>query len=271
MVRVVATARDITLFIRMKQWRKVAAREPPLTARSVVASTLLGTHPPELPVRALVRSAALFGISEGTTRVAISRMLAAGELEATDGRYRLTGHLLERQARQERSRSPQLRPWNGQWCTAVVTAGGRTPGERAALRSAMAATRMAELREGVWLRPDNLDVPRHPHCEWFASRPEGDPGALAGRLWDLDAWASRAEELRRAMAGGEAALRAGEPDALAPGFVLSAAVLRHFQADPLLPQELLPPGWPGEALRREYAVYDAAFREVWRQWVRAPA
>lgn len=254
----------------MKQWRKVVAGEPPLTARSVVASTLLGTHPPELPVRALVRSAALFGISEGTTRVAISRMLAAGELEAVDGRYRLAGHLLDRQARQERSRSPELRPWRGDWCIAAVTAEGRTPGERAALRSAMAAARMAELREGVWLRPDNLDVPRHPHCAWFVGRPEGDPGDLARRLWDVARWAARAAELRRAMAGASAELRAGNPDALAPGFVLSAAVLRHFQADPLLPHELLPPGWPGEALRREYEAYDEAFREVWRRWVRAP-
>jgi phenylacetic acid degradation operon negative regulatory protein len=254
----------------MKQWRKVIAGEPPLTARSVVASTLLGTRPPELPARALVRSAALFGITEGTTRVAISRMLAAGELEATDGRYRLAGHLLERQARQERSRSPVLRPWRGAWRAAVVTAEGRTPGERAALRSAMAAARMGELREGVWLRPDNLDVPAHPHCEWFSARPDGDPAALAGRLWDLAGWAARAERLRAAMAGAAAELASGGREALAPAFVLSAAVLRHFQADPLLPPALRPPGWPGDALRREYAAYDAAFREAWRAWVRAP-
>ena len=42
----------------------------PMTARSVVASTLLGIEPPRLPARILVRSGELFGIAEGTTRVA---------------------------------------------------------------------------------------------------------------------------------------------------------------------------------------------------------
>ncbi|MDQ3757078.1 MAG: PaaX domain-containing protein, C- domain protein, partial [Actinomycetota bacterium] len=44
----------------------------PLTARSVLLSTLLGAHPPELPVQVLVRSGELFGMAEGTVRVALS-------------------------------------------------------------------------------------------------------------------------------------------------------------------------------------------------------
>ena len=43
----------------------------PLTARSVVASTLLGVRPSELPARSLVASAGLFGIAEGTVRTAV--------------------------------------------------------------------------------------------------------------------------------------------------------------------------------------------------------
>ena len=46
------------------------ASEPPLTTRSVLASTLLGTRPPRLPVGRLVRAGALFGIAEGTVRTA---------------------------------------------------------------------------------------------------------------------------------------------------------------------------------------------------------
>ena len=41
----------------------------PLTARSVVASTLLGTDPPRLPVAFLVRTGALFGLAEGSALV----------------------------------------------------------------------------------------------------------------------------------------------------------------------------------------------------------
>jgi phenylacetic acid degradation operon negative regulatory protein len=59
------------------------------------------------------------------------------------------------------------------------------------------------------------------------------------------------------------------PDALAPGFALSAAILRHLQADPLLPDTLLPARWPGTALRAEYDDWDARYRTTLRQWSRA--
>src|SRR3954452_21626707 len=94
-----------------------------LTARSVVASTLLGTEPPRLPGRALVRVAELFGITEGTTRTAMSRMVAAGELATDDGSYELTGtRLLERQARQSASRRATRHRWHGGWVMVIVVA-----------------------------------------------------------------------------------------------------------------------------------------------------
>jgi phenylacetic acid degradation operon negative regulatory protein len=64
------------------------------------------------------------------------------------------------------------------------------------------------------------------------------------------------------------ALEAGAHEPLADGFVLSADVLRHLQADPLLPDALLPAGWPGAALRADYDRYDAAYRAVLRAWFR---
>src|SRR5829696_3691172 len=91
-----------------------------LTARSVLASTLLGTRPPRLPVGRLVRAGALFGIAEGTVRTALSRMAAAGEVDADDGWYRLSGALLERQRRQDESRAAATVAWDGRWSLAVV-------------------------------------------------------------------------------------------------------------------------------------------------------
>jgi phenylacetic acid degradation operon negative regulatory protein len=84
--------------------RDILEGERPLTARSVVASLLLGNRPPELPGAVLVRAGELFGIAEGTTRTALSRMVAAGELASREGHYALRGRLLDRQARQEASR-----------------------------------------------------------------------------------------------------------------------------------------------------------------------
>ncbi|MCU1375406.1 MAG: PaaX protein C-domain protein, partial [Actinomycetia bacterium] len=98
----------------------------PLPARSVLLSTLLGLDPPALPTARLVATARLFGIEEGTARVALSRMVAAGEVEPDDGRYRLAGRLLERQRRQASARHPPAHDWDGRWHLAVVTAGRRS-------------------------------------------------------------------------------------------------------------------------------------------------
>ncbi|SEG69883.1 transcriptional regulator, PaaX family [Thermomonospora echinospora] len=226
----------------------------PLTARSVVLSTLLGSHPPRMPARHLVRVGELFGIAEGTVRVALSRMVAAGDLVQVDGAYQLTERLLRRQARQDESRSPRTRPWDGSWEIAVITAERRPAADRAALRQAMAGLRLAELREGTWLRPANLALDRPAivaqQCTFLLGRPEQDPRRLAAALWDLPGWAATA---RRLIAALDRAAPAAEH------FTVSAAVLRHLMADPLLPGELLPDGWPGSELRAHYERAEAAF------------
>lgn len=226
----------------------------PLTARSVVLSALLGHHPPHLPVRSLVRIGELFGITEGTVRVALSRMAAAGDLAPRDGGYGLTARLLERQVRQDESLNPRTRPWDGHWEIAVVTAERRPAADRSALRRAMTSLRLAELREGIWLRPANLVRPLPPvvvdQCTLLTGSPAGDPAALAAALWDLEGWADRARTLRGALD------RAQEP---AGRFTAAAAALRHLLADPLLPAEALPAAWPGAALR---SVYDTSHGEI---------
>jgi phenylacetic acid degradation operon negative regulatory protein len=229
-------------------------RNSTLSARSAVLSALLGHHPPRLPARHLVRIGALFGIAEGTVRVALSRMVAAGDLIQEDRFYTLSERLLERQARQDESRDPHTRPWDGTWEVAVVTAERRAPADRAAFRHTMTALRLAELREGTWLRPANL-VREWPEivtaqCTLIDGRPHRDPTPL---LWDLDGWAAEALRLERALE---------RADGLAEGFLVSAAVLRHLLADPLLPEELLPAGWPGAELRARYDDFDTRYREV---------
>jgi phenylacetic acid degradation operon negative regulatory protein len=229
----------------------------PLTARSAVLSTLLGAHPPRLSARSLVRVGELFGIAEGTIRVALSRMVAAGDLTQVNGDYQLTRRLRDRQSRQDQSRDPTTRPWDGDWEIAVVTAARRSPAERTAFRTAMTELRLAELREGTWLRPANLTRERPAlvaeQCTFLVGRPE-TPG-LAGSLWDLPGWAERARELTEAL---------DEATDLASTFMLAAAVLRHFLADPLLPAELLPADWPGTRLRTRYEEFDRRFMTVLR-------
>jgi phenylacetic acid degradation operon negative regulatory protein len=232
----------------------------------VLASALLGMNPPELPVAQLVRLTGLFGISENRTRVALSRMVAAGEA-TTDGsgRYRLAGHLAARQSRQSASRAGTTAAYDGTWWIAVVTTAGSTAEVRGARRRALAYSRLAELREGVWMRPANVAVlltdSLDADVELMHAHPDA-PAVLASRLWDLTAWAGHADELLDELR----VLAPDGPDALAPGFVLSAAVLRHLQADPLLPAELQPPGWPGGRLREIYDDWDTRYRATLATW-----
>jgi phenylacetic acid degradation operon negative regulatory protein len=249
-------------------------RNTPLTARSVLASVLLGTDPPWLPTALLVRTTALFGITEGTTRTALSRLVAAGDAVAEGGGYRLVGRLVARQERQVASRRAEVRPWAGTWELATVEGDARRPAaERAALRAALRALRLVELREGVWGRPDNLGPDRAADAaavadrwclRWRGAIPDPEPDART--LFGLDDWSATAEARRADMRGLLPSLERGDTAALADGFVTSAAVLRHLQADPLLPAELLPRGWPGPALRAEYDRYDAAYRSTLRSW-----
>jgi phenylacetic acid degradation operon negative regulatory protein len=258
-------------------------RNDPLTARSVLASALLGSEPPELPVAHLLHLVGLFGINENRARVALSRMVASGEATtAGDGRYRLAGHLLDRQSRQIASRAGRTRPWTGDWSLVVVTTSGSSAEVRARRRQTLAFARLGELRDGTWLRPDNLDVTlpddvaadvlrlagRLPDGRHSDGRPPGgrppDDRELARRLWDLDGWSRRADELAAGLAERPPTGR----DDLAPGFELSAAVLRHFQADPLLPGDLLPPDWPGDRLRQTYNDWDRRYRDVLAAWSR---
>jgi phenylacetic acid degradation operon negative regulatory protein len=247
-----------------------------LNARSVVLSTLLGTEPPRMAVRNLLRVTELFGIPEGTVRTALTRMVQRGDLTTDgDGTYRLGEALVARQERQRASQAADRVPWSGSWRLAVVTRDGRAAAERADLRQAMRELRLAERREGVWLRPDNLPADRLPtarrsvdgQCSWFVAHPDADDVELAARLWDLDGWAATATGLRRRVAGLTRAVEAGDVGALAEGFVVSAAVLRHFQADPLLPDELLPRTWPGGRLRADYDRYDRAYRGLLLTWL----
>jgi phenylacetic acid degradation operon negative regulatory protein len=218
----------------------------PLTARSVVLSVLLGYHPPELPVSALVRVGGLFDIAERTTRVALSRMVAEGDLVTDNGVYRLTERLVRRQVRQEESASPRSTQWTGDWQMAVVTSPARPQAERVALRKNMVDLRLAELREGVWIRPDNLvrtvDGVVAEQCTFFQCQ-YLDPHEMTAKLWDLSDWAGAARELYDDME---------TPTSLKVDFMVIAEAVRHLRIDPYLPPELLPADWPGPELRKRY-------------------
>jgi phenylacetic acid degradation operon negative regulatory protein len=238
----------------------VALALRPLSARSVVLSLLLGAHPAELPAGALVRAGELFDVPEATLRAALSRMVAAGDLVRAGSTYGLSERLLERQRGQDRALEIDQVTFDGTWEQVVITSSGRSAQKRAELRATLTSLRLAELREGVWMRPANLTraLPSWPAglISTFRATPNRDPVALSRRLWDIDGWAARGEALLDLIADSASARER---------LTLNAAVVRHLLVDPVLPQELLPDGWPSARLHEEYARYSTELIEVIRQ------
>ncbi|WP_016890220.1 PaaX family transcriptional regulator C-terminal domain-containing protein [Mycobacteroides abscessus] len=227
-----------------------------LTARSAILSVLLGAHPAEAPAGWIVQFGAELGIQESAIRVALTRMLAAGDLERRGSTYRLSERLIARQRRQDGALWPNQTEWNGEWRLAVTTVTAHDSTERAALREILQNAKFGELREGVWTRPENLST-KLPQVACrrltqFTGRPAEPADELAELLFRPRQWAARANELLVALSE-----RTSIPD----GFAVAAATVRHILDDPVLPEQLLPEPWPGSELRRVYEGFRSEFTE----------
>jgi phenylacetic acid degradation operon negative regulatory protein len=250
---------------------------PPLSARSLVASLLLRTSPPRMPGRRLAQWCGLFDIPEGTTRVALSRMVDRDELRVDGGVYELAGRVGRRRTAQDFSLQPSLLPWDGSWRVAIVEGAARTAAQRGALRDAMRRLRYGALREGVWSRPKNLPRESAPNdawnvaeaqCSWWTARADDDAMPLAARLFDTAQWARDGRDGARRLTSVTKALLRDDDRTLAEAFVTGAGVVAHLRADPLLPPELCPAQWPGDALRTAYFEFEGAFADALQRWFR---
>lgn len=230
---------------------------PQLSARSVLLSLLLGSHPVRMTSAALVRAGEHFAIPASTVRVALTRAVAAGDLRRVEGAYALGPRLAQRQQHQDEGVLDLETDWDGNWEMTVVVVSGRTGTDRAALRDRLAHYRLAELREGVWTRPANLR--RSPGyvddvvLASFTAHPHDEPATLANDLWDLDGWARDGGTLLRMLN------RANTP---ALRLAVAAAIVRHLTSDPLLPAALLPSDWPADELRTTYAAYQTELQAL---------
>jgi phenylacetic acid degradation operon negative regulatory protein len=226
----------------------------------------------------LVQWCGLFGVADGTARVALSRMVDRGELRTVDGMYELAGRVGARRATQDWSLAPEVEAWDGGWRMAVVDDRARTAADRSALREAMRRLRYAAVREAVWTRPDNL--PRasgsqenwavvDDQCQWWRSVPDGPARPRAESLFGVKAWIVSARAATRELAVNERALAKGSERALADAFVAGASALAVIRLDPLLPSELGESARVGDDLRVAYQSYEAAFTPAVRGWFRS--
>lgn len=249
------------------------------TASSLVLDLLSTLRTGSMPVRALVEAGALFGIAEGSLRVALTRGVADGLLERDErGSYRLGARaraVAERVATWRRLET-HVRPWSGGWLTAIAV--GSASGRPAQRRHARALRLLGfrELARGVAVRPDNLAggieavraaltrfglAPGSIVCELRGL--DALTEARARVLWDAEELIEGYRRTRRALdASAERLAALPEAAAMIESFRLGGAALRQLTLDPLLPAPIVTTD-ERAALVAAMRRYDAAGRSCW--------
>lgn len=240
----------------------------PPNAREMVLDLLTTHDAHELPLKALVRAGNLFGYTDQTVRVALSRLKADGVIASpARGVHALAAAgALVREVEGWRRREGRLVAWSGAWIGVADAAIDRT--DRPQLRRHDRALRLRgfrQLTQGVWIRPDNLaggttalrddlaQLGLAPLATVFRLddlAPEDERRARA--LWDAASMDRTEADLDRLLVLGNAAQDAVEAGEAAPepvaadSLAIGRTVIRNLVRDPLLPDELR----PGETRRR---------------------
>ena len=254
-------------------------------ARELLLRLLLVADDGVLSSAEAVRGCSLFGITENTARVALTRLVAAGLVEPVErGAYRLgqQGRTLRADIAAWREAGQRLRPWSGAW-VAVSTAGlGRT--DRAALRvrdRALALVGLRMLDPGFHVRPDNfaggvaatrerlhvLGLPREA-AVFRADEFDAQRDARARLLWNVDALDAGYQASRQKLERSLARLDKLPLEAAAREcYLLGDEAVRLMVFDPMLPEPLV------DVARRESFSdlarrYDANGRGIWRRFLK---
>lgn len=256
----------------------------PVTAKSLVIDLLstMPTHHP-VPVGALVRAAALFGIGENSMRVALARLRSRGTVESDRrGFYCLSRAALpiNRQVRSWSSIESTVGSWDGSFL-ALETSG--FPGrDRAAAQSRERALRFLgfePLTPALRIRPNNLlggvDRCRSRLMELgFAAAPvlfrltefDASLERRARALWDEYELEANYHATRSRLATSAQRLpQLSTEEAMAESFQLGGEAVRQIVLDPLLPEEIVDVE-ARHAMIEEMRIYDRIGREAWRQW-----
>lgn len=254
--------------------------------RSLILDLLSVTDPTPLRAASALRAARVFGLKENTVRVALNRLVQGGYLDATgegsERRYTLSARSRVLNRHILAAQSLRSRPWRGGWIGIISWAPGTGRAPRDRFRDALRVLKLANLRPGVWVRPDNLDLSLEEVLREFGFKQEvlwmrgelnhgGEEAALAARLFDI---ARRARAIDRACRDLETSLARleglDEERALAESFAVGGRAIKVMFEDPLLPRQLLPRSWRGDDLRKLFDRYDRLGRARWRRALGVP-
>ncbi|MGH7860216.1 MAG: PaaX family transcriptional regulator [Candidatus Binatia bacterium] len=252
------------------------------TPRSFVFDLLSTIRRGTMPVGALVEAAALFGIPENNLRVALARLLAAGQVTRDErGRYRLGPEASPLSRRLGSWRHPErsVRPWGGGWIGVhLERSASRT--DRREREKALRLYGFRSLTAALAARPDNLKAGVGEIRVELRSLglPAGDlvfairdldreTESRARRLWDSTGIREGHRRLLVQLRRSERRLP-GLPveEAMVESFVLGGEVIRSLVLDPLLPDEICR-SRERDALAAAMRRYDDLGRAAWAEFL----
>jgi phenylacetic acid degradation operon negative regulatory protein len=254
-------------------------RQRPLRAGSLIVTLFGDSLVPRggaIALGSLIRLAEPFGINERLVRTATARLAQDGWLVARrvgkHSEYRLSDDGREQFAQATlRIYGEAGAHWSGRWTLVVLPP--LAAKERQRLRRELAWQGFGELSSGVFAHPQARGAGRREpmrRADWPADTLVFDANlassATAATLisagWDLKALAQRYRLFASRFEGVLAGLRMlPDPET---GFVLRTLLIHEYRRlhlrDPLLPERLLPPAWPGiRAAELCRAIYAAVF------------
>lgn len=205
----------------------------------------------EVGIREVIAFCAPIGLSETLIRTAMSRLVAAGQVQGLR-QGRRSYYALTDQARAEYTQAATViygRPSETRWRFLFFPAG-----EAARHVAAMTDPGVVALSDHFALGPARGDPPSQAIA--FAAEADVAPEGLrdmVAQLWSLDTLASEYQGFR-VLAEQIDGLSAAEPDnVLALRVLLVHAYRQIALRDPRLPPGTLPADWPGHDARKDFA------------------
>ncbi|NEK60618.1 PaaX family transcriptional regulator [Geodermatophilus sabuli] len=221
-------------------------------------------------LRSLVALLETFAVAEPTTRMTTAALRRAGWLAATRrGRETLYAptEALRTAVRTRRLRlDERLGTWDGRWRMVIYTVPETDRAARERVRRTLARHGFGPLAPATWVSPHRAaldgvrtDLATEPigRLDLLTAQVTAETGGsdaeLAARCWDLQgvaaAYRREIDRLRDVLAGPVPDGRA----ALVTHLRALADVRRVGARDPMLPDALRPPGWPGAELGQVWA------------------
>lgn len=243
----------------------------------IILDLLLGVPAPGQAVRHLIDAGRLFGFSENTIRVTLSRLVNRGTVESPErGWYHLAKHTdgVYDFVQRWRLGEARVRDWEaGCWLLAHLQTATKSN------RWALQALGWREVRTGLFARPDNLAMSLDELAQVTASVGL-DPDALVipanvnseasgwWAHWDPQQLSDNYRALTERLLRSTAQLGTlSSDDARLETFSLGGEVVHELAKDPLLPAEVIDVG-ARERLWREMLDYNALGRDIWKSAAR---